>query len=182
MPKRKGATQEVNRAAMAEACVALVAEHGWSAATVTAISKRANVNRSTFHRNFATREDAVRLWYRSLVEGRLATLPAGTTDMRAYLAHLFGAFEERRSDLLSLHAHRLSRLLLDALVELFCGSSASEPDVTRRLALYYHTGGIFNSFTLWFDTGMTMGAEEFAAACSASLSTHARPVLPRLAL
>lgn len=180
MPKRKGATQEANRAAMAEACVVLVAERGWAHATVAEIASRANVNRSTFHRNFASREDAVRLWYGQLVEGGLATLPEDTASMRAYLAHLFVAFEERRAVLLSLHVHRLSYLLLDALDELFCPTSSTEPDVTRRLALYYHTGGIFNSFLLWFDTGMTMGAEEFAAVCASAVPAQARPVLPRL--
>lgn len=180
MPKRKGATQDVNRAAMAEACVALVAERGWSHATVAAIAERADVNRSTFHRNFASREDAIRLWYRQMVEAQLETLPPDEPDMRAYLAHLFEAFEEHRAELLALHAHRLSYLLLDALDELFCGQSGAEPDVTRRLALYYHTGGIFNAFVLWFDTGMTMGAGEFAAVCAAAMPAQARPVLPRL--
>lgn len=197
MARRAGVPPAMNRDRMARAAVELTVERGWAGVTATAIAQRAGVNRSTFHRNFPSKEDAVRRWYGMLVEEGVAEQGDAPDDMATYLEVLFGTFERHKGELLALHAHGLSHLMLDALMELFgvAAPQARERDaafdgdetggalpveLAASVALSYHVGGIFASLLLWFDGGMVIGADEFARACAAALPRSARPVLPRV--
>lgn len=178
MPKKKGVSREDNRKSLALAAVSLAEEVGWQHVTICGIANRANVNRSTFHRNFATKEEAVRAWYLMLVDEGLSCAYS-TSNMHEYLSAIFEVFASNRRILLALHRSHLSYLLLEGLNQAFAGR-LDDPDVTQRLALYYHAGGIFNSFMLWFDTGMTMSAQELAGVCASVLNDDAKPLLPRI--
>ncbi len=166
MPKRKGVSQEQNRRAICSATVELICEGGLSHATVARISERAAVDRSTFYRNFGTREDAVRAWYSYITMDGVKSLPKHPMGRAEYLEHLFDGCWEHRGELLSLHAHGLTVLMLDSISSLFMQQMDPSSGIVEQEAMYYHIGGVFNSLKLWLDMGMNMDPHEFAYVCA----------------
>lgn len=176
--KHKNISPEMTRDYIAEAVLLLLEKKDWEDISVTDIAARAGVNRSTFYRNFASREDAVRRFYAKLLErGVEAMGDTARISVREYLSRLFASVYEHKDALLRLHRAGLSHLMLGAMNELFLQKQAAAGDFAQELAVFYHTGGIFNSFLLWFEKDMSIPSEEFAAICAAVYPAGKKPML-----
>ena len=70
-----------------------------------------------------------------------------------YFTRMFQHFYDYKQELLLIHKAGLTHIILDTLNETF---SEIHADKTKEdhYATYYHTGGIYNSFLLWFEGGM----------------------------
>ena len=153
--KHKNVTNEMIRDYVVEALLILMHTKDYNSITIGQITEKAGVNRSTYYRNFYSKEDIIRRFYARLLEKSLDSLDENVkSTMRSYLKVHFNTFYEKKDELLLIHKAGLSYLLLDVLNMIFIDKQHLEHDFIKEISVYYHTGGIFNSFLLWFEKGM----------------------------
>lgn len=164
---------------MVDALILLMRDHTYHSITIGQITSKAGVNRSTYYRNFQSKEEIIKRFYcRILDEGVSRVSAPDTIDLENYLTLMFRTFYEQKDALLSIHGDGLSYLLLDALNRHFSFHRQLEQgSFTDKMPLYYHTGGIFNNFLLWFDCNMEPTPEEFAKAALEVYPADRRPML-----
>lgn len=141
---------ETMRGYITEALLLLLHNKPFAAITIGEITKKAGVNRSTYYRNFASKEEIIKYFYTQLLRSCLSSNK--DMDMKQHLLQVFEHFKNHKEDLLCLHQHHLSYLLLECLSTFFMNTAQNRDS----FAIYYHTGGIFHTFLWWFDSEMKL--------------------------
>ncbi|WP_052344305.1 TetR/AcrR family transcriptional regulator [Bacillus ndiopicus] len=138
----------------------LMKEKPFDAITVKEVAKKADLDRSTFYRNFKTKEDILNLYLNKLAEeytNRLVT--AGEIDMRK-VSKIFLEFMNEHIDLIcSLRKNGLSSFLLDAFNRCLPTIHALTQDKfphtiseeNLEFALAFNAGGMWNILMKWID-------------------------------
>lgn len=177
--KRKNITTEMMKDYMVDALILLLRKQPYQSITVGQIAAKAGVNRSTYYRNFQSKEDIIKRYYCRILEQGLSRIEnPDTIGMEPYLIQMFQTFYEQKEALLTVHRNGLSYLLLDALNNHFAfHRNLEQGTFVEKMPLYYHTGGIFNNFLLWFDCNMEATPEEFAKAALLVYPSSHRPML-----
>lgn len=134
-----------------EAFILLLEEKSFSEITIKEITKKAGVNRSTYYRNFDSKEDIIIFFYQFILKKCLSN-----EDLEGHLTNIFNQFLIYQRELLCLHQNNLSHFLLSVLNSFFIEQMIinGEVDFEKDFALRYHSGGVFNTLLLWFDYKM----------------------------
>ena len=149
--RRKDTTTEMMKDYITESLLLLLRSEPYQEISIKRITEKAGVNRSTYYRNFDSKEDIIRYYYSSLLMDFRDSVQS-FSGMESYLLSMFSYFHSKKDSLLLLHRQHLSYLLLDALNDTFLDV---EQKVGRdQISVYYHTGGIFNTFLFWFQKDM----------------------------
>lgn len=121
--------------------------------TIGEITKKAGVHRSTYYRNFDSKESIIEFYYRQIIEEYRLSVSFDNTTIEDYLHNMFKHYYKYKNELLLLYKADMSHLLLKDLNELF--NNAYHVDNANDLYLVsYHTGGIYNNFISWFSNDM----------------------------
>lgn len=147
---------------MAQALLILLRNTSYERITVSAITKKAGVDRSTYYRRFETKDAVVRYIYdQIMMECQEAYLLKDTTDYRVYIQTRFETLYAHREELLCLHRAGLSHLLFGVLTERYLRRMGTENDpVKEQFRISYHLGGIYNNVLLWLSHGMAESPEQ----------------------
>lgn len=159
---RKNITPDRMKGYMAEALLLLMQKKPFKEITIQEIADRAGVNRSTYYRNFFSKEEII-LFY---LDGMIASYLRDYGESRAesledYLLVLFRHFYNHQKALLCIYKNGLAYLLMEALnsrFEDYYGLKASNRLTQYRVG--YHLGGIYNHFLIWFSGGMSEKPEQ----------------------
>jgi len=87
---------------------------------------------------------------------------------------MFTHFLGYKSELLRIYRGGVSYLILAALNESFVEVSGT---FEERFKIYYHTGGIYNIFLLWFSDEMKESPESMSKLAVSTLPDNFRPML-----
>ena len=151
--KRKNAETDLLKSYIAEAFILLLENNKFSDITIKEITAKAGVNRSTYYRNFNSKEEIIIFFYTSILDKCVPVKPL--PKIEEHLLNIFNQFLHYKKELLSLHKNNLSYLLLEVLNNYFIQNHTERSrDFKQEFELCYHTGGIFNTFLLWFDFEM----------------------------
>lgn len=176
---RKNATAEMMKAYMAESLFILMRKTRYEKITIDAITDKAGVNRSTYYRNFNAKEEIVKFYISQIMDAYLEKYEAGDSrGMKKYLYTLFEHFYARKQELLAIYKNNLSYLLLETINERF--RARYQPQKTDNRAqhiIYFHIGGIYNQFLLWFQHGMRETPAEMTEISLSVLPDGTRPFL-----
>ncbi|MFV0598817.1 MAG: TetR/AcrR family transcriptional regulator [Bacteroidales bacterium] len=140
------------------------------------ITSKAGVHRSTYYRNFDSKEDIVRYYYTWILEEYRMQISFQDIDLKAYLLNVFTHYYHYKEQLILLHKSGLSYLMLDSLNEIFNSVYGGETMVDRYF-VYYHTGGIYNNFILWFTNEMVETPEEITEYICSFFPSKFKPML-----
>ena len=149
---------------ISQALLLLMQKKAYSQITVQEITEEAGVNRSTYYRNFTSKETIIQYIFGEIID-RFDSLTGSepALTLPECISEMFRHFYEYRQTFLTIHGAGLSHLLLNAFNDYF--RSRYGPDDTERLyEVTYHTGGIFNLFLLWLDRDMKTEPESVAKA------------------
>jgi AcrR family transcriptional regulator len=164
---------------IAEALLLLIAKKAYADISIGEITGKAGVCRSTYYRNFASKDSVVEFWF-SGVMGEYMAEYGGSRDRSAenYLSTIFRCFYKRKKEFLLIHANGLSHLILGVLNRIFeesaGGKKLSPPERYRR---YFHTGGIYNFLALWLSGGMKEPPEAMARIAISCFPGRSVPML-----
>ncbi|MEG0365905.1 MAG: TetR/AcrR family transcriptional regulator [Coprobacillus sp.] len=154
----------------------LLKSKSYNSITIAEITTKAGVNRSTYYRNFISKDDIIKQYYEILLITFYSTISDENIKLEDYLFKMFSFFYSQRNDLLLLHRHCLSYLLLDALNDKFC-SNKQVKNFNDSFSIYYHTGGIFNTFLLWFNNDMNKTPQQMTDYSTKVLPENFIPLL-----
>jgi AcrR family transcriptional regulator len=162
---------------IAESLMLLMRKKSFSDITIGEISARAGVNRSSYYRNFNSKDDIIKYYFNNIIFEHLEKVRnIKEIPLKCYLEKMFSRFYQCKNELLSIYKNELSYLILDALNETF--TKVREKQLFEdRFTIYYHTGGIYNTFLLWFANEMRESPERMAELSCNLLPKYFKPLL-----
>lgn len=177
--RRKNITSEMMKNYMTESLLLLMERKNYADITVGEITTKAGVNRSTYYRHFESKEDMIKYFFVWILDSYLATVQEGI-DTKSYLTGMFRAFLTRKRQIMTIYKSNLAYVFFDTLNSYFTerfGQKTGADSFDAQFSLYYHTGGIFNAFILWFSNDMEPSPEKLAAMAVTIMTQESKPVL-----
>lgn len=177
--RRKNTTSEMMKEYIADSLLLLMAGKAYDAITIGEITKKAGVNRSTYYRNFHAKGEIIAFYFSKIISQYMNS--QAETNMNStleYLVGMFSCFQKHKQQLLLIYQSGVSHYILEALNNMFTLATESRT-FAERFQVYYHTGGIYNSFQLWFGEGMKETPEEMAQTVIQTLPNDFLPMLMR---
>lgn len=158
---------------LATALLELMKEKPYHQITIKEIAEKADLNRSTFYRNFNSKEDILRLHLDFLAQEYINRInEANKIDMSGVARILMAFFNENLDFICSLRKNGLSSFLLEAFNLLLphihratIGKyvyTISEENL--ELALAFNAGGMWNLLMKWIDTGFVYSYSDLVKA------------------
>lgn len=154
--RRKNTTTDMMKTYMAQSLFLLMQKSPYDEISIGEITKRAGVNRSTYYRNFTSKDDIIHFYLnRMMEEYTSAYILQEKRSLRDYLQTLFEHFYAHKNALLLLYQNKLSHLLLNTFNDWFSHLEKTENvSMREHYRIAYHVGGIYNHLMLWFSRGM----------------------------
>ncbi|GIN20576.1 TetR/AcrR family transcriptional regulator [Siminovitchia fordii] len=143
-----------------DALLKLMKEQPYKEITVKQLSKEAGLDRSTFYRNFDSKQDILLLHLRDISEEYIDKLrPIYQLDMEKQAFIFFEFFNENRSLISLLHQNDLSILLLDTFNHYipYLHDSTKHKFPTNlseeyiKFSLAFNAGGMWNVLMKWME-------------------------------
>ena len=174
--KRKNVTPDMMRGYMADALLMLMAKKDYANITISEITQKAGVNRSTFYRNFTSKDNIIKYYFNQIIY-KLHSKGSSTPPLiEDYFLEIFTHYYKYKKELLLMYKAKITYIILEALNETF-SAIRSDTTLENLYATYYHTGGVYNDFLLWFDGEMAQTPAEMAAITCSFYPTSFRPYL-----
>lgn len=173
---RKNNAKTLLKECIVQSLMLLLQEKRIEEISVLEIVEKAGVNRSTYYRNFAAKQDVIRQYYEMRLDEYLSTVKEGIQPMQ-YFTGMFQSFLQHKKELLLLDRHALTYLLLEEMNSRIMQIHGQEPDALVSLYSNYHIGGVFNSFRYWLSEEMATPPEQLAERCLMFLPKDFSPKL-----
>jgi AcrR family transcriptional regulator len=162
---------------ISESLMLLMQKKSFADITIGEITDKAGVNRSSYYRNFNTKNELVKHYYNKIIFEHIKNIePKKEITLKEHLRIMFSHFYQYKKELLLIYKNNLSFLILEALNETFT-AIAEKYSFEERFRIYYHTGGIYNIFLLWFADDMWESPERMTELSVRILPKDFRPLL-----
>jgi AcrR family transcriptional regulator len=161
--KRKNVTTEMMKGYISESLLLLMANKEYADITIGEITRKAGVHRSTYYRNFDTKESIIEFFLTTKIMYEYLDdySKLSKRSQKDYLRTILDCFYRYKKELLLIHKSNLSYHLLNVLNQVFEERLGKEAlPLTEHYKRYFQTGGIYNFCLLWFSTGMNETPEE----------------------
>jgi len=130
--------------------------------TVKDISRLAKVNRSTYYRNFKSKEDIIKYKLESIMDEYLEEFENKQNKTKEnYIQTILETFLKHEEFLKIIHKQNQSYILQKVLVNYF-NDSLKDTSKKERYQIYYHIGGIYNFTICWIENDMKDNPESLA--------------------
>lgn len=175
--RRKNTTSEMMKSYIAQSLLLLMEQKALNDISIGEITAKAGVNRTTYYRHFESKDHIIKHYFTGiLAEYTNALALKGSPNLEQYLKGMFTHLKKHKKELLLIYKNGVSHLIFEALSNLFLQKS-SFISFDAELATYYHAGGIYGTFLLWFSHEMR---ESPAQMCKASLNVLSDSFVPIL--
>ena len=155
-----------------ESLIKLMQEKSFNSISIGEITKLADLDRTTFYRNFDSKEDILNVGISNIKNKYIKALNNSPSLTMDYVSYVFFNICYEEIDLLKLlHSHGLSSLLLDQFNDILPQLHISVKnkfhyqinDEYMIFALYYNTGGFLNILMKWIEGGCTESTDELVS-------------------
>lgn len=135
-----------------EALFQLLKSQNFYTLSISHITDRAGVNRSTYYRNFSSKVAIIHYYFEKLmIEYEEIYQNKSISTLDEYLLSIFDCFYIHKKELLLLYKNDLTYPLLEVFHRYFNYKNTDESvSLTERYKLAYHVGGIYNHLLFWF--------------------------------
>jgi AcrR family transcriptional regulator len=162
---------------IAESLMLLMRRKSYTDITIGEITGRAGVNRSSYYRNFDSKEDIIKYYFNKIIYEHIGNVKGGKNiSLKEYLTKMFSCFYKYKKELLLVYQNKLFHITLDALNETF-SVIKKQQIFNEKFRTYYHTGGIYNTFLLWLSSEMREMPERMAELSCSILPKDFKPFL-----
>jgi len=159
---KKNTSTELLMGYVAQGLLVLMRKKPFADISIKEIAEKAGVNRSTYYRHFNSKEDVLRFYFGKILHEYEAVLDKALS-YKNHLQKLLSHYLKYKKELLSIYKNDLAHIILDVLNGYFLGISENK-DISfeEKYRIYWHTGGIYNTFLLWFSSGMKESPERMS--------------------
>lgn len=177
--KRKNVTTYMMKQYISESLLILMAQKEYRSISINEITDKAGVNRSTYYRNFSSKEDIIKFYFSNIMQEYLNDYSnSNDNSFENYMLTIFRHFYKYKKELLIIYESGLAYLILEVLNYMFEESKANTfPDTQEKYRMYFHAGGIFNFFILWFSHGMKESPKELTQIALSIFPSNSKPEL-----
>lgn len=177
--RRKNTTKQMMKEYISESLLLLMEKKKYNEISIAEITDKAGVNRSTYYRNFSSKEEIIKFYFEQIMKNYLAEYEVLTDkSFEVYLCIIFKHFNQYKLQLLAIYHNDLSYLILEVLNCFFEQWQSQRPNsVKEQFRLFYHIGGIYNFFILWFSHGMKETPDELTKIAVAMFPADKQPML-----
>ena len=156
--------------------IELMETHEFEEITVKDISELAEVNRSTYYRNFKSKEDIIKYKLESIMDEYLKEFESKTDKTKeTYIRTILETFLKHEEFLKIIHKQNQSYILQKVLVNYF-NNILREASKKEMYQVYYHIGGIYNFTICWIENDMK-DRPEYLAKIGAEITSNIEPYL-----
>jgi hypothetical protein len=148
----------VSKDCIAESLFILMKKTPFSDITIGEITQKAGVNRSTYYRNFNSKEDIVKYAFFKIFYEFAKHNNVKNITYKNRIFKLFNHLLKHKNELMLIYSNGLSYCILDALNEQFT-VIGTQKSFEEQYKAYWKIGGIYNSFLLWFSKDMDTPVE-----------------------
>jgi AcrR family transcriptional regulator len=160
--KRKNVTTMMMKDYMVQGLLILMRKKPFAAISIGEIVEKAGVHRSTYYRNFKSKEDIIRFFVKR-VWREYRTVYDKTASFKNHLQKFLTYHITYKREFLLIHKHGLTHLILDALNDFFKPVPAGKnPPVKERYRIYWYAGALYNTVSLWLSTEMKESPEKLS--------------------
>lgn len=175
--KRKYTPTENLKDYISESLLILMRKKGFADISISEITDKAGVNRSSYYRNFDSKEEILMHFYNKIIFELMEKVKnEKNITLQNYLEMMFSYFYQYKNELLLIYKNKMSNIILDALNEAFIKIEEKQ-SFDDLFKIYYHTGGIYNSFLLWFSDNMCQTPKQMAKLSISILPKSFKPIL-----
>lgn len=159
-----------------QSLIELMKTHEFEEITVKNISELAEVNRSTYYRNFKSKEDIRKYKLESMMDEYLEEFESKHDRTKeAYIRTILETFLKHEEFLKIIHKQNQSYILQKVLVNYF-NNILREASKKEMYQVYYHIGGIYNFIICWIENDMKDQPESLAK-MGAEITSNIEPYL-----
>ena len=156
--------------------IELMETHEFEEITVKDISELAEVNRSTYYRNFKSKEDIIKYKLESIMDEYMGEFESKTDKTKeTYIRTILETFLKHEEFLKIIHKQNQSYILQKVLVNYF-NNILREASKKEMYQVYYHIGGIYNFIICWIENDMKDQPESLAK-IGAEITSNIEPYL-----
>lgn len=174
--RRKNTTAVMMKQYIGEALLLLMEKKAYDTITIEEITRKAGVNRSTYYRNFTAKDDILKFYFGQTIHSYIQKIPDKPLSLEQYLLAMYTHYYRYKDKLLVIYRANKAHLILETLNSTF-SKIQSNPTLEKRYEIYYHTGGIYNTFVLWFQNNMEETPEVMAKISCMFLPGDFKPML-----
>ena len=159
-----------------QSLIELMKTHEFEEITVKDISGLAEVNRSTYYRNFKSKEDIIKYKLESMMDEYIEEFKSKHDKTKEiYIRTILETFLKHDEFLKIIHKQNQSYILQKVLVNYF-GDVLKDTSKKERYQVYYHIGGIYNFTICWIENDMN-DQPECLAKIGAEITSNIEPYL-----
>lgn len=161
--RRKNITSEMMKSYIAESLLLLMSKKSYHKITICEIIEKAGVNRSTYYRNFKSKEDILSFWFSNIMEEYHDHVKT-SIDLYEFLCGMYNTLLNYKKQLLLIYKQGMFFIFLDTLNDFFSKRiiNLSRSEFFEKFKIYFSVGAIYNSLMLWVSNDMNPSSEEFA--------------------
>lgn len=176
--RRKNTTKQMMKEYMLESLLILLRKKHYEDISISEIVEKAGVNRSTYYRNFISKDDIIIFFYENIMLRYLNEYQNQSQHtIEKYFYIMFQHFYNNREPLLLLYQNGLSHLLLKVLNSFFERRAMESLPTQEHFKIFFHIGGIYNFFILWFLHDMKETPEELVKISLSFIPSDTPPML-----
>lgn len=144
---------------VADSLLKLMKKKKFETITIKELTNLAGVYRSTYYRNFNSKEDVIKYKLSDIMDEYLDRYNSQEeTSKEKYFLVMFETFEKYEDFLKTIYMRGQLYLLQQVLQDYF--KSRVPDNILERYEMYYHIGGIYNFIICWIDNDMRESPEE----------------------
>ncbi len=177
--RRKNTTKYMMKQYISESLLLLMENKRYSDISIEEITQKAGVNRSTYYRNFSSKEEVIKFFIEEIMNAFIENYSnMKSKSLFTYLNSLFEYFYKFKAQLILIYQNELFYVALEVFNRIFEKQQPQKFSDNKELyGLYYHIGGIYNFFILWLTHGMIEPPEELTQIAMAIFPPGTRPRL-----
>jgi AcrR family transcriptional regulator len=160
--RRKNTTTEMMKDYIAQGLLLLMRRKSFATVSIGEIAEKAGVDRSTYYRNFKSKEDIIGFFCKKMWH-EYGYVFDKTLSFKKHLQKLLTYYLKYKKEFLLIYKNGLTYLILDALNDFFEPISKDKTiSLEERYRVYWYTGAIYNTVLLWFSGGMEESPEKLS--------------------
>jgi AcrR family transcriptional regulator len=152
--KRKTTTTKMTKSYIAQSLMLLMQEKPYAGISIDEITAKAGVNRSTYYRNFSSKEDIVKFYITQMIY-EYRNFFNKNDSFKIHFEKLLIHYLKYKKELLLIYKNGLTHILLEILNNFYKPLMKNKSlSFEEEVKIYWYNGAIYNSFLRWVSNEM----------------------------